>query len=105
MIRILRFVQLSGPHGPDGLTLLGLLLTPIAAGAGALAAWRFGVDAGWTSAFFIDHGFLSHWQVWCAFAISAEMGAWSLRRCACRPAASQSLPAREFITLAGRPSE
>ena len=66
-----RLLHLSGPHGPDGLTLLGLLLTPVAAGAGALAAWRFGVDAGWTSAFFIADGFLSHWQVWGAFAISA----------------------------------
>ena len=61
-------------------SLLGLLLTPVAAVAGALAAWRFGVDAGWTSTFFIAGGFLSHWQVWCAFAISAEVCAWCLRR-------------------------
>ena len=46
--------------------LVGLLLTPIAATAGALAAWRFGVEAGWTNTFFIASGFLSHWQVWCA---------------------------------------
>ena len=76
----MRLLHLSGPHGPDGLTLLGLLLTPVAAGAGALAAWRFGVDAGWTSAFFISGGVLSHWQVWGAFAIGAEVCAWSLRR-------------------------
>jgi hypothetical protein len=75
-----RSVHLSGAHGTDGLTLLGLLLTPLAVAAGALAAWRFGVDAGWTSAFFIAGGFLSHWQVWCAFAISAKVCAWSLRR-------------------------
>jgi len=61
-------------------SLLGLLMTPIAVAAGAVAAWRLGVDAGWTSAFFIAGGFLSHWQVWCAFAISAEVCAWSLRR-------------------------
>ncbi len=61
-------------------SLLGLLMTPMAVTAGAVAAWRFGVDAGWTSAFFIAGGFLSHWQVWCAFAISAEVCAWSLRR-------------------------
>ena len=80
MTTIFHLLHLSGPPGPDGLTLLGLLLTPVAAGAGALAAWRFGVDAGWTSAFFIAGGFLSHWQVWGAFAISAEVCAWSLRR-------------------------
>jgi hypothetical protein len=59
-------------------SLLGLLLTPVAVAAGALAAWRFGVDAGWTGTFFIAHGFLSHWQVWCAFAISAEVCAYIL---------------------------
>ncbi|HTB19031.1 MAG TPA: hypothetical protein VK708_13000 [Bryobacteraceae bacterium] len=80
-----RFPHHSGPHGPDGLMLLGLLLTPVAAGTGALAAWRFGVDAGWTSTFFIAGGFLSHWQVWCAFAISAEAGAYILRRGATKP--------------------
>jgi hypothetical protein len=62
------------------LSLAGLLLTPVAAVAGTLAAWRFGVDAGWTNAFFVANGFLSHWQVWCAFAISIEGCAWSLGR-------------------------
>jgi hypothetical protein len=61
-------------------SLLGLLLTPVAAAAGAVAAWRFGVDAAWTRSFFIADGFLSHWQVWSAFAISAEICAYSLRR-------------------------
>jgi len=76
----LRPFHSSGPEGPGGLSLLGLLLTPVATVAGTLAAWRFGVDAGWTSRFFIAGGFLSHWQVWCALAISAETGAYMLRR-------------------------
>jgi hypothetical protein len=59
-------------------SLVGLLLTPVAASAGALAAWRFGVEAGWTNTFFITHGFLSHWQVWGAFAISVQACACSL---------------------------
>jgi hypothetical protein len=59
-------------------SLLGLLLTPVAVVAGALGAWRFGVDAGWTGTFFIAEGLLSHWQVWCAFAITAEVCAYSL---------------------------
>jgi len=61
-------------------SLVGLLLTPVAVAAGALAAWRFGVDAGWTSSFFIAGGFLSHWQVWCAFAITVEACAYVLTR-------------------------
>jgi hypothetical protein len=59
-------------------SLLGLLLTPVAVVAGALGAWRFGVDAGWTRTFFIADGWLSHWQVWCALAIAAEVCAHSL---------------------------
>jgi len=60
------------------LPLAGLLLTPVAVIAAALAAWRFGADAGWTNTFFDANGFLSHWQVWCAFAISVQVCAWSL---------------------------
>jgi hypothetical protein len=58
--------------------LVGLLLTPVAAAAWALAAWRLGVEAGWTNTFFIAHGLLSHWQVWCGFAVSLQIGACSL---------------------------
>jgi hypothetical protein len=81
----LRFLCLTGPQGSDGLTLpalIGLLLPPIAAAAGALAASRFGVDAGWTGRFSIGAGVLSHCQVWGAFAASAEIWAWRLRRSA-----------------------
>ena len=53
-----------GLRAPLDSPLLGLLLTPMAVAAGTLAAWRFGVDAGWTRTFFIADGFLSHWQVW-----------------------------------------
>lgn len=63
-------------------SLLGLLMTPVAVAAGAVAAWRFGVDAGWTRAFFIAHGALSNWQAWCAVAISAEASAYLLKRAA-----------------------
>lgn len=59
-------------------SLLGLLLTPVAVAAGALAAWRFGADIGLTRTFFIADGLLSHWQVWSAFAISAELCGYSL---------------------------
>jgi hypothetical protein len=99
MTRAFRLLHLSGPDGPDGLALMGLLLTPVAVGAGALAAWRFGVDAGWTSAFFIAGGFLSHWQVWCAFAVSAEVCAWSLSR-----GAAKLQPGVPALARTGTPS-
>jgi len=77
--------EVIGTRLVRALSLAGLLLTPIAAGAGALAAWRFGADAGWTNTFFVTHGFLSHWQVWCTFAISMQMCAWSLGRISAAP--------------------
>ena len=62
------------------LSLAGLLLTPVAVVAGTLGAWRFGADAGWTNTFFIANGLLSHWQVWCAFAIGLQASAYTLKR-------------------------
>ena len=62
------------------LALLGLLLMPVAVVAGGLGAWRFGADAGWTNTFFIADGLLSHWQVWCAFAIGLQAGSYALKR-------------------------
>jgi hypothetical protein len=61
------------------LSLAGLLLTPVAVVAGTLGAWRFGADAGWTNSFFIADGVLSHWQVWCAFAIGLQACAYTLK--------------------------
>jgi hypothetical protein len=62
------------------LSLLGLLLTPVAVVAGGLGVWRFGADAGWTNTFFIADGALSHWQVWCAFAMGLQACAYTLKR-------------------------
>src|ERR1700682_669516 len=64
---------------PPALSLLGLLLTPVAVIAGGLGAWRFGADAGWTNTFFIADGLLSHWQVWCAFAFGLQACAYTLK--------------------------
>lgn len=67
-------------HFRPALSLLGLLLTPVAVVAGGLGAWRFGADAGWTNTFFIADGLLSHWQVWCAFAIGVQACSYALKR-------------------------
>jgi hypothetical protein len=67
-------------HLRSALSLLGLLLTLVAVVAGGLGAWRFGADAGWTNTFFVADGFLSHWQVWGAFAIGVQACACTLNR-------------------------
>lgn len=56
------------------------LLSPLAALAALMACWRFGADAGWTDAFVLTDGFLSHWQVWLALAIGIQWMALRLDR-------------------------
>jgi hypothetical protein len=58
----------------------GLLLTLLAVLAGALGAWRLGVDPGWTGPFFVAGGLLSRYQLWFALAIAAQTSAFSLNR-------------------------
>jgi hypothetical protein len=62
------------------MSVIRLLLTPVAVLAGALSVWRLAADAGWTNGFFIADGFLSHWQLWFAIAIGIQMSAWGLNR-------------------------
>jgi hypothetical protein len=58
----------------------GLALTLMAVLAGALGAWRLGVDPGWTSPFFVAGGLFSRYQLWFAFAIGAQASAFILNR-------------------------
>jgi len=61
-------------------SMSGLALTLIAVLAGALGAWRFGVDPGWTSPFFVAGGLFSRYQLWFALAICAQTSAFILNR-------------------------
>ena len=54
------------------------LLTLVAIGCGSLGLWRVGTDLEWAGDFVIQDGFLSHWQVWGAFALTAQACASSL---------------------------
>ena len=64
----------------QSVSMSGLVLTTVAVLAGALGAWRFGADPGWTSRFFIADGLLSHYQLWFAVAIGAQTSAFILNR-------------------------
>ena len=61
-------------------SMSGLVLTLIAVLAGALGAWRFGTDLGWTEHFFIVGGLFSHCQLWFAVAIGGQTSAFILNR-------------------------
>ena len=61
-------------------SMSGLALTLIAVLAGALGAWRLGVDPGWTSPFFVARGLFSRYQLWFAVAIGAQTSAFTLNR-------------------------
>ena len=56
------------------------LLTPAAALAAALAAWRIAADMNWTGSFAIPSGFFSHWQVWLGAATVLQLCAHLLNR-------------------------
>ena len=61
-------------------SMSGVVLTLIAVLAGALGAWRFGTDLGWTEHFFIAGGLFSHCQLWFAVAIGGQISAFILNR-------------------------
>jgi hypothetical protein len=71
-----RVIRLFSPS----LSMLAVLLTPVAVLAGALGVWRLGADPGWTNPFFIANGLLSHWQAWFAVAIGVYGSGHSLHR-------------------------
>lgn len=64
----------------EALRLIAAFLTPAAVTAGVLGAWRLSADLGWTDAFFISKGLLSHWQVWFAVSGLLQTGAVAIRR-------------------------
>jgi hypothetical protein len=59
-------------------------LTLIALSCASLGLWRLGFDLDYTGAFFIQNGFLSHWQVWIAAAVLVQYSSWQLSRYARR---------------------
>ncbi len=62
------------------MSMSGLMLTLVAVLAGALSAWRFGADLGWTEHFLIAGGLFSHCQLWLAVAIGGQTLAFILNR-------------------------
>jgi hypothetical protein len=58
----------------------GTLLTPVSAVGFVLAAWRLGADIGWTNAFPLSDGLLSHWMVWIAIGVLIQVFAANLKR-------------------------
>lgn len=76
--------------------LLRYLINPIAVAGYTLAAWRLGSDLSWTGEFFISSGLLSHWQVWLALAIGAQIGGAYLNRS--MPETSSNLPDRAIFS-------
>jgi hypothetical protein len=80
-------------------SMLGFVLTPMAVMAGALGAWRFGVDLGWTRNFFITDGVLSRYESWFAAAIVAQTLASILNGWASNQKTDQPALARQETSL------
>jgi hypothetical protein len=59
---------------------LSALLTLLATGCFVLATWKILSDLGWAGGFFISTGVLSHWQVWMAGTVIAQLLSFRLSR-------------------------
>ena len=75
-----------------------LALELFAALAAAFGAWRLGIDPGWTNGFFWTDGILSHYQLWFAFAVVAQISALKLNRwAAMQPSSGSSASANLLV--------
>jgi hypothetical protein len=45
-----------------------------------MSVWKLSAEMGWAGAFFIPTGVLSHWQVWIAGAVAAQLVSFRLTR-------------------------
>ncbi len=78
-----RIPELVGPLSAGAnqfVAFIGAFLTPFAVMETALGIWRLGDDFGWAGPFFINHGVLSHWQVWFALAAFTQFTSVHLSR-------------------------
>jgi hypothetical protein len=55
-------------------------LTLVAVACFSLGAWKIFSELGWIAGFFLRSGTLSHWQVWVAFGVIAQLVSFRLNR-------------------------
>src|SRR4051812_41952640 len=58
----------------------GSLMTLVSICLGSLGFWRLSQDVDLAGDFIFPDGFLSHWQVWIAAAVTLQYAAWRLNR-------------------------
>jgi len=74
-----RIKKITGKNRNTALAIAALV-TPATLLAFVLAFWRMSADLGFTSAFPITVGLLSHWQVWLAIALVGQFFTSTLNR-------------------------
>jgi hypothetical protein len=74
-----RIRKITGKNRNTALAIAALV-TPATLLAFVLAFWRMSADLGFTSAFPITTGLLSHWQVWLGIALVAQFVTSTLNR-------------------------
>ncbi len=55
-------------------------LTLVAVACFVLGAWILCAGLGWAGAFVLERGLLSHWQIWMAAGIAAQLASFRLNR-------------------------
>jgi hypothetical protein len=56
------------------------ILSLISVSCFALAAWKILFDVGWAGPFFVSSGLFSHWQIWLAGTVGAQLLSFRLSR-------------------------
>jgi hypothetical protein len=59
---------------------LASVLTLVAVACFILGAWKIFSELGWIAVFFLRSGAFSHWQVWVAFGVIAQLVSFRLNR-------------------------
>jgi hypothetical protein len=72
----------GGHPVPTGDLISGLagLLTLVSVACFTMSVWKLLAEIGWVGKFFISDGIFSHWQVWIAASVAAQLVSFRLSR-------------------------
>jgi hypothetical protein len=89
-VRITAFPRVRRGNSGQGISgefapALAGLLTLVSVVCFVMSAWKLFSEFGWAGNFFISAGIFSHWQIWIAGAVAAQLISFRLSRSRPRP--------------------
>lgn len=77
---VVRIRIARGPGVPGMKPALSSFLTLLAVACFILGTWILCAGLGWAGAFVVEKGLFSHWQIWMAVGIAAQLCSFRLSR-------------------------